>query len=141
MKINFRKIGLKKLDTYIMGKFLGTFFYSIILIISISIVFDLTEKIDDFFDNNAPLSAIVFDYYLNFIPFYVNMFTPLFTFISVIFFTSKMAGNTEIVAILASGVSFRRLISGIITLSTKLRIMNFLKILFISLFWMRWIVD
>ena len=109
MKINFRKIGLKKLDTYIMGKFLGTFFYSIILIISISIVFDLTEKIDDFFDNNAPLSAIVFDYYLNFIPFYVNMFTPLFTFISVIFFTSKMAGNTEIVAILASGVSFRRL--------------------------------
>ena len=86
MKINFRKIGLKKLDTYIMGKFLGTFFYSIILIISISIVFDLTEKIDDFFDNNAPLSAIVFDYYLNFIPFYVNMFTPLFTFISVIFY-------------------------------------------------------
>lgn len=109
MAINYRKIGLKKLDTYIIGKFLGTYFYSIVLIISISVVFDLTEKLDDFFDNNAPLKAIVFDYYLNFIPYYVSMFTPLFTFIAVIFFTSKMAGNTEIVAILASGVSFRRL--------------------------------
>lgn len=108
MAINYRKIGLKKLDTYIIGKFLGTYFYSIILIISISVVFDLTEKLDDFFDNNAPFREIVVDYYLNFIPYYVNMFTPLFTFIAVIFFTSKMAGNTEIVAILASGVSFRR---------------------------------
>lgn len=108
MAFNYQKIGLKKLDTYIIGKFLGTYFYSIVLIISISVVFDLTEKLDDFFDNNAPFNAIVFDYYLNFIPYYVNMFTPLFTFIAVIFFTSKMAGNTEIVAILASGVSFRR---------------------------------
>lgn len=106
----FQKIGLKRIDTYIIGKFLGTFFYSIILIISISVVFDITEKIDDFFDNNAPFKAIVVDYYLNFIPYYVNMFTPLFTFIAVIFFTSKMAGNTEIIAILASGVSFRRLL-------------------------------
>lgn len=109
MPINFRKIGLKKIDTYIIGKFLGTYIYSIILIISISVVFDLTEKLDDFFDNNAPLNAIVFEYYLNFIPYYVNMFSPLFTFIAVIFFTSKMASNTEIVAILASGVSFRRM--------------------------------
>jgi lipopolysaccharide export system permease protein len=80
-----------------------------VLILSISVVFDLTEKLDNFFDNNAPLHAIIFDYYLNFIPFYMNMFSPLFVFISVIFFTSKMAGNTEIIAILASGVSFRRL--------------------------------
>jgi lipopolysaccharide export system permease protein len=72
-------------------------------------VFDLTEKMDNFFDNDAPLKAIIFDYYLNFIPYYMNMFSPLFTFISVIFFTSKMATNTEIIAILASGVSFRRL--------------------------------
>ncbi|MBP1675573.1 MAG: permease YjgP/YjgQ family protein [Bacteroidetes bacterium] len=109
MKINLQKLGLKRIDTYIITKFLGTYFYSIVLIISISIVFDLTEKLDNFFDNNAPLSAIVFDYYLNFIPFYMNMFSPLFTFIAVIFFTSKMASNTEIIAILASGVSFRRL--------------------------------
>lgn len=101
---------LKKIDLYIIKKFLGTYVLSIILIISISVVFDLTEKLDNFFDNNAPLKAIVFDYYLNFIPYYANMFTPLFTFISVIFFTSKMASNTEIIAILASGVKFSRLL-------------------------------
>lgn len=108
MKFNYSHFGLKRIDTYIIKKFLGTYFFSIILIISISIVFDLSEKLDNFFDNSAPLKAIVFDYYFNFIPFYMNMFSPLFTFIAVIFFTSKMATNTEIVAILASGVSFRR---------------------------------
>lgn len=107
--MDYQKIGLKRLDVYIIKKFLGTFFYSIVLILSIAVVFDITEKIDDFYEHNATLKVIVFDYYLNFIPFYANMFTPLFTFISVIFFTSKMANNTEIVAILASGVSFNRL--------------------------------
>lgn len=107
--MNYQKIGLKKLDIYIIKKFLGTFFYSIVLILSIAVVFDITEKIDNFYEHNAPLNAIVFDYYLNFIPFFANMFTPLFTFISVIFFTSKMANNTEIVAILSSGISFNRL--------------------------------
>ncbi len=100
---------MKKLDIYILKKFLGTFFFSIILIISISVVFDLTEKIDDFLEKEAPLRAIVFDYYQNFIPYFANLFTPLFVFISVIFFTSKMAYNTEIIAILSSGVSFRRM--------------------------------
>lgn len=76
---------------------------------SIAIVFDLTEKLDDFFDSNAPLKAIIFDYYFNFIPYYMNMFAPLFIFISVIFFTSKLAGNSEIIAMLAGGISFRRL--------------------------------
>lgn len=109
MGFDYRKIGLKRIDTYIIKKFLGTYFYSIVLILSIAVVFDLTEKLDNFFDNNAPLKAIVFDYYMGFIPFYMNMFSPLFTFIAVIFFTSKMATNTEIIAILASGVSFRRL--------------------------------
>jgi len=109
MKLDYRKIGLKRLDTYLIKKFLGTYFFSITLILSIAVVFDITEKMDKFFENKAPLSAIVFDYYLNFIPFYMNMFSPLFTFIAVIFFTSKMATNTEIIAILASGVSFRRL--------------------------------
>lgn len=108
-KIDLTKFGLKRIDTYIILKFLGTYFFSITLILTIAIVFDLSEKLDNFFDHNAPLKAIVFDYYLNFIPFYMNMFSPLFTFIAVIFFTSKMASNTEIIAILASGVSFRRL--------------------------------
>lgn len=88
---------------------MGTYFFSIVLILSIAIVFDLTEKLDKFYDNQAPLKAIIFDYYLNFVPVYMNMFSSLFTFIAVIFFTSKMATNTEIIAILASGISFRRL--------------------------------
>ncbi len=100
---------LKKLDWYIIRKFIGTYLLSIVLIISIAVVIDITEKLDDFFESNAPLSEIVFDYYLNFIPYYANMFTPLFTFISVIFFTSKLASNSEIIAILASGIRFRRM--------------------------------
>ncbi len=100
---------LKRLDIYIMKKFLGTFFFAIALIISISVVFDMVEKIDDFMETDAPLSAIIFDYYFNFIPYFANLFTPLFVFIAVIFFTSKMAYQTEIIAILSSGVSFRRM--------------------------------
>jgi len=100
---------IQKLDRYIIRKFLGTYFFAILLIISIAVVFDITEKIDDFLDRNAPLNEIIFDYYLNFIPYFANLFTPLFVFIAVIFFTSKMAYDTEIIAILSSGVSFRRL--------------------------------
>lgn len=100
---------MKKLDLYILKKFLGTFFFAILLIISISVVFDVTEKIDNFFDHGAPLKAIIFDYYKNFVPYFANLFTPLFVFIAVIFFTSKMAYQTEIIAILSSGVSFRRM--------------------------------
>ena len=99
---------MKKIDKYIIGKFLGTFFFSIVLIMSIAVVFDLTEKLDNFFEHQVPVREIVFDYYLNFIPYFMNMFSPLFIFISVIFFTSKIAGNSEIIAILASGVSYHR---------------------------------
>lgn len=101
---------LKKLDIYIIKKFLGTFFYSILLIISIVIVFDISENIDDFIEKSVPLDKIIFNYYLPFIPYFVNLFSYLFIFISVIFFTSKMASNTEIIAILSNGVSFRRLL-------------------------------
>ncbi|HEX5003442.1 MAG TPA: LptF/LptG family permease [Bacteroidia bacterium] len=101
---------VKILDRYITGKFIKTFFFAIGLIILIAIVFDISEKIDDFLEKDAPLHAIVFDYYMNFIPYFVNLFSPLFIFIAVIFFTSKMASQTEIVAILASGISFRRLL-------------------------------
>jgi len=101
---------LKIIDWYIIKKFLGTFFYAITLIILIVIIFDLSEKIDDFIEKRAPIYDILFVYYLNFIPYFVNLFSPLFTFIAVIFFTSRMAFNTEIIAILSSGVSFRRLL-------------------------------
>lgn len=100
---------MKKLDLYILKKFLGTYFFIVILIILIVIVFDLVEKMDDFMESQAPLKAIVFDYYLNLLPYYANMLSPLLVFISVIFFTSKMASQTEIIAILSSGVSFRRM--------------------------------
>jgi lipopolysaccharide export system permease protein len=101
----------KLLDWYIVRKFLGTFFFALALIISIAIVFDISEKIDDFLERKAPIEKIVFDYYLNFIPYFGNLFSPLFIFISVIFFTSRMAGQTEIIAMLSSGISFRRLLA------------------------------
>lgn len=101
---------MKKLDSYIIKKFLGTFFYAISLIILIAVVFDYSEKIDDFLENDAPLNKILFDYYLNFIPFFANMFSYLFTFIAVIYFTSKMAAQSEISAILSSGISFNRML-------------------------------
>lgn len=99
---------LTKLDWYILRKFLGTFFFSILLIICIVIVFDISEKIEDFITHDVPLEEIVFDYYLNFIPYFINLFAHLFTFIAVIFFTSRMAARTEVVAILSAGVSFWR---------------------------------
>ena len=100
---------IKRLDWYIIKKFIGTYFYAIALIISVSIVFDVNENLAKFSEYHAPLKAIVFDYYLNFIPYFANLFSPLFVFIAVIFFTSKLAGNSEIIAMLASGVSFKRL--------------------------------
>ena len=102
-------LGMKRLDRYIIKKFLGTYIFMIALIISIAVVFDINEKIDKFMTNNASLHDIVFDYYLNFIPFYTNLFSPLFVFLAVIFFTSKMANNSEITAILSNGIGFKRL--------------------------------
>jgi lipopolysaccharide export system permease protein len=101
------KIGI--IDRYIIRKFLGTFFFSLVLILTIAVVFDFAEKIDDFMEKQAPVRAIIFDYYFNFIPYFATLFAPLFVFISVIFFTSRMAVNTEIIAILNSGMSFRRM--------------------------------
>jgi lipopolysaccharide export system permease protein len=100
---------IKLIDKYIIRKFLGTFFFSLVLILTIAVVFDFAEKIDNFMEKDAPVKAILFDYYLNFIPYFATLFSPLFVFISVIFFTSKMAVNTEIIAILNSGMSFKRM--------------------------------
>ncbi|WP_028896216.1 LptF/LptG family permease [Prevotella sp. HUN102] len=100
---------LGTLDWYIIKKFIGTYIFSIILIISIAIVFDFNENLSKFTQYHAPWKAIVFDFYANFIPYYSNLFSPLFVFIAVIFFTSKLAGNSEIISMLAAGISFNRL--------------------------------
>lgn len=101
---------IKRLDWYIIKKFIGTYFFAIALIISISIVFDVNENLSKFTQYHAPLKAIVFDYYANFVPYFSNLFSPLFVFIAVIFFTSKLAGDSEIISMLAAGVSFKRLL-------------------------------
>jgi lipopolysaccharide export system permease protein len=100
---------IKTLDWYIIRKFIGTYFFAIALIISISIVFDVNENLAKFAESHAPLRAIVVDYYMNFVPYFANLFSPLFVFIAVIFFTSKLAGNSEIISMLAAGVSFKRI--------------------------------
>lgn len=103
----FRFKILNKLDWYIIKKFLGTYFFSIALIIAISVVFDYNEHIDKL--KEAPTSAVIFDYYLNFIPYFANLFSPLFVFVAVIFFTSKLADNSEIIAMFSTGLSFKRM--------------------------------
>ncbi len=103
---------MKKLDRYIVGKFLGTFFFTVLLLCVVIVVIDLSERIDDFLENDAPVDLIIFQYYMNFVPHTVLTLSPLFIFVAAIFFTSRMAYRSEIVAILASGVSFYRLMFG-----------------------------
>ncbi|MDP4222548.1 MAG: LptF/LptG family permease [Bacteroidota bacterium] len=129
-KPDFRKafgkdLRLKIIDHYIIRKFLGTFFFCLIGILTIAVVFDFAEKIDNFMEKDAPVRAIIFDYYLNFIPYFATLFSPLFVFISVIFFTSKMAVNTEIIAILNSGMSFLRMMLPYFLSSLVIAILTF----------------
>ena len=98
------------IDRYILSKYLKTFLLWLVLIIIIVITFDVSEKLDDFIKNQAPTKEIIFKYYINFIPNFFNLYGPLFVFISTLFFTSKMAGHTEIIAILGSGISYRRML-------------------------------
>jgi lipopolysaccharide export system permease protein len=116
---------IKILDRYIIRKFIGTYFFAIALIISISIVFDINENLAKFTQYHAPLKAIVFDYYANFIPYFANLFSPLFVFIAVIFFTSKLAGNSEIISMLAAGVSFKRLMRPYMISAALISLMTF----------------
>ena len=120
----------RKLDLYIIGKFITTFFVALLLIIGIVIIFDISEKIDDFVSKEAPLRAIIFDYYVNFVPYFMNMFSPLFVFITVIFFTSKMAADSEIIAILSCGISFHRMMVPYIFSATLIAILS----LYLNLF-------
>lgn len=116
---------VSRLDRYIIGKFLGTYFFSIVLIISIAVVFDFNENIDKFLQNDAPIQEIMFEYYLNFIPFYSNLFSQLFVFIAVIFFTTKLADNSEIIAMLSTGTSFRRLIRPYMISAAVIALLNY----------------
>lgn len=99
---------IKKIDWYIIRKFLGTFVFIIALLMSITIVIDLAEKIDNFVDNSIPVTDIIFKYYLFFIPYMAALLGPFFVLVAVIFFTSQLAQRSEIIAILNSGTSFTR---------------------------------
>ncbi len=101
--------GFQRLDWYIIRKFLVTFFMSILFLAVLIVIFDISEKIDDFVRKEAPLRAIVFDYYLNFVPYFINMYSPMFVFLTVILFTSKLTQDSEVIAMLSSGISYHRL--------------------------------
>ena len=121
-----KRLGLKTIDIYIIRKFLTTFFFSIALILTITVVFDFSEKIDNFMENNATLRGVIFQYYLNFIPYFAVLFSSLFTFISVIYFTSRMAYRMEIVAIISSGMSLNRMMVPYLISSSIIAILSFL---------------
>lgn len=114
----------KILDRYIIRKFLGTYIFAIILILAITVMFDINEKLDAFL--KAPIKETLFDYFLNFLPYFANQFSPLFTFIAVIFFTSKLAENSEIIAMLSTGMSFRRLLRPYMVSAAVIAVATFL---------------
>ncbi|MFS8615426.1 MAG: LptF/LptG family permease [Solitalea sp.] len=107
-KRRFRTPRISLLDRYIIKRFLGTFFFTLAIFMAIAVVFDISEKMDDFLKWEAPLEKIVVNYYVNFVLFYASFLSPFLIFVSVILFTAKMASNTEIVAILSGGISYRR---------------------------------
>jgi len=113
----------KLLDRYIIRKFLGTYVFAIILLLAIVVMFDINEKLDAFI--KAPLRSTIIDYFLNFLPYFANQFSPLFTFIAVIFFTSKLAGNSEIIAMFSTGMSFRRLLRPYMVSATIIAALSF----------------
>ena len=115
---------MRKIDAYIFKKYLGTFFFAISMLILIVIIFDLSENIDSFLKHNAPWQKVVVDYYIMSIPYYINLFIHLFAFIAVVFFTSKMAARTEIVAILSSGISFWRFLFPYMLAAVSIAIMS-----------------
>lgn len=122
---------MKKIDKYISRRFIVTFFVALLLIIFIVIIFDISEKIDDFVQYKAPLHAIIFDYYVNWVPYFINMFSPLFVFITVIFFTSRMASNSEIIAILSGGISYGRMMVPYICTATFIALLSLMLNLYI----------
>ena len=120
-----RKPYIGRIDRYIIKKFLGTYFFSIALIMAIATIFDFNERIDKFTSSHATWSEIIFDYYLNFIPYLANLFSALFVFISVIFFTTKLADNSEIIAMRSTGMSFNRLLRPYMISATIIALLSF----------------
>ena len=126
MSLEFlKKLGIYRIDRYIIGKFLSTYFFLILIIITIAIIFDYNEKIDKFTQSGVSFKNIIFDFYFNFIPYFVNLFSPLFVFISVIFFTSKLADKSEIIAMKAAGMSYKRLLRPYIFSAILIGVMTF----------------
>jgi lipopolysaccharide export system permease protein len=122
---------IKIIDWYIIKKYLGTFSFTLAIFTVIIVIFDVSEKLDDFLRHQAPISEIIFSYYAGFIPFYLNFLSPLINFIAVIFFTAKMADQTEIVPILSSGVSFKRFLRPYVIASTIIFVVTLIFNLFI----------
>ena len=114
------------IDWYIIKKFLSTYILTIFLLIAIVIIIDVNQKFDAFIKNSASTHAIIFDFYLNFIPYFINSFSSLFVFIAVIFFTSKLAGNSEIIAMLSSGLNFNRLVVPYMISASIIAVLTFL---------------
>ena len=123
--------GLQKLDWYIIRKFLVTFFVAIAFLSLIIVIFDISEKIEDFVKKEAPLNEIIFDYYVNFVPYFINMYSPMFVFLTVIFFTSKMTQDSEVVAMLSSGISYHRLVVPYLVSATFIAILSLVMSLWI----------
>ena len=119
-----KKMKMRKIDAYIFKKYIGTFFFAISMLILVVIIFDLSENIDSFLKHNAPWQRVLVDYYVMSIPYYINLFIHLFAFIAVVFFTSKMAARTEIVAILSSGISFWRFLMPYILAALAIAVMS-----------------
>ena len=117
---------MNKIDRYIIRKFLGTFFYCLILLLFVVVIIDISEKIDDFMEHDLSVATIMSEYYIHFVPYFANLFSPLFIFISVVFFTSKMASNSEIIAIYNSGMSFKRFLRPFLISSIFLSLLSFL---------------
>ena len=100
---------IKKIDIYIIKKYLSTFFFTVLIFTMISIIIDFSDRVEDFIEEDVTVYEIVFDYYLNWILWINGLLFPLYALIAVIFFTSRLAYNSEIISILNAGVSFRRL--------------------------------
>lgn len=115
---------MKILDWYIIKKFLSTYIFAVLAMTFIIIIFDTSQRIDNFVTKQVPISAILLDFYGNFVPSLINIFSALFTFVAVIFFTSKMASHTELVAMLSTGVSMGRILRPYMMVATLITLAN-----------------
>lgn len=121
----------KTLDRYIIRQFLGTFFFILVLIMSIAVVFDISEKTEDFAKTSASVYEIAVDYYVNFILYYANLFSGLLIFIAVLLFTSRLAARSEVIAALSSGVAFPRFVRPFFVAATILTLLSLVVNIFV----------